>query len=33
VVLLHALGVTREMWWPQLEAIRPNFRAVTIDIA
>ncbi|MBV9279110.1 MAG: alpha/beta fold hydrolase [Chloroflexi bacterium] len=33
IVFIHALGVTREMWWPQVEHFQRDYRVVVYDAA
>ena len=32
LVLLHALGATHDLWWPQLAALEADFRVVNVDL-
>ncbi len=32
LVLLHALGATHDLWWPQLAALEAAFRVVNVDL-
>lgn len=32
VVLLHGLGLTGDLWWPQLPAIERDYRVINIDL-
>jgi 3-oxoadipate enol-lactonase len=33
IVFIHALGVTRAMWWPQVERFQRDYRVVVYDAA
>lgn len=32
LVLLHALGATSDLWWPQLAVLERSFRVVNVDL-
>lgn len=32
LVLLHALGATGDLWWPQLGALEARFRVIDVDL-